>query len=101
MGIETSNAVKSTIKQFPRYRDPIFITIWESIISEKALLFVTCTKSNEVCDYCQTIKSKFSEDIVKARYAARLNSYESWAMAEYTKTKPVEIASFLAAEAPT
>ncbi len=99
--IETSNAVKSTIKQFPRYRDPIFLTIWEIIISEKALLFVSCSKKNEVCDYCQTIKSKFSEDIIRSRTFQRLNSYESWAMNEYTKTKPVEIAPFLAAEAPS
>lgn len=99
--IETSNAVKSTIKQFPRYRDPIFLTIWEIIISEKAILFVSCSKKNEVCDYCQTIKSKFSEDIIRSRTFQRLNSYESWPINEYTKTKPVEIAPYLAAEAPT
>ena len=93
--IETSNAVKGTIKQFPRYRDSIFLTIWEIIISEKASLFVTCSQPNEVCDYCTKIKSKFSEDIIRNRSMARLNSYESWALYSYTKTKPVTIAEFL------
>ena len=93
--IETSNAVKGTIKQFPRYRDPIFLTIWEIIISEKASLFVTCSQSNEVCDYCSKIKSKFSEDIIRNRYMARLNSYDSWSINTYTKTRPVSIAEYL------
>ena len=98
--IETSNAVKGTIKQFPRYRDPIFLTIWEIIIAEKALLFVTCAKQNEVCDYCTRIKSKFSEDIIRDRYVAKLNSYESWHLSTYSLSKPVTIAEFLADESP-
>lgn len=93
--IETSNAVKGTIKQFPRYRDSIFLTIWEIIISEKATLFVTCTQHNEVCDYCSKIKSKFSEDIIRNRYMAKLNSYESWALSSYTHASPVSIAEYL------
>ena len=93
--IETSNAVKGTIKQFPRYRDSIFLTIWEIIIAEKAIVFVSCAKQNEVCDYCQVLKSKFTEDIIRNRYIAKLNSYESWALQEYTKTKPVTITEYL------
>jgi len=93
--IETSNAVKGTIKQFPRYRDSIFLTIWEIIISEKATLFVTCTQKNEVCDYCSKIKSKFAEDIIRNRYMGKLNSYESWALSSYTHTSPVSIAEYM------
>ena len=99
--IETSNAVKGTIKQFPRYRDPIFLTIWEIIIAEKALLYVSCAQSNEVCDYCSAIKSKFSEDIIRNRWLARLNSYESWSINSYTHTKPVSITEYLEDQSPT
>merc|ERR1712023_570282 len=99
--IETSNAVKGTIKQFPRYRDPIFLTIWEIIIAEKALLYVSCAQTNEVCDYCTAIKSKFSEDIIRNRWLGRLNSYESWSINTYTHAKPVSITEYLEDNSPT
>ena len=62
----------------PIYKDPFFLTLWDTILAEQSDILITCIDSHaQLCRECNRVQSNFVRSLLKLH---PLNSTKSWSL---------------------
>ena len=92
--LETLPARLALVESTPLYKDAIFESIWDLILSEQADLFIACTDYRK-CRRFNRWNSGFTNEILRMREHRHKNCVTLWSSKEIKKCKGVVLANYM------